>query len=468
MKVNNNIAAVVTNKQLLGIESELTDSMERLSSGLKLNHSADDPAGVAISYRMQLQIDSLEQATSNVDTATSVVQTIDGALNEITNMLQRMNELAVQAANGTMGEDEKAMCQDEISSLVEEITRIAESTEFNGKTLLDGSINAQVYVDAANKGSVSRLNVSESVATGTYSFSIDSAATQATYDLGLSIDDIVGNDCSITVNGVTATFTSDMTADEVLEELRDRLEYANCELIQDEETGSITISTNTYGAHAALVISQTGETSVFGDEIPNTELDEDAEAAVMAIGEDAQITLGEGFNSNSTVKLDGNHLTITNSQGFEMSMMLAAGYTTESMSLEVTTIGIMDVQVGIHEGQSVGIRVQACTAEALYLDSVNLATIDGATTAITTIDKALSTVNSIRSKVGAFENRLDYAANNLETASENMEEAISRLQDTDMASEMVTYSKYNILQQAATSCLSQANSIPELALQILG
>ncbi len=465
MKINHNISATVTNQQLLKTESALTESMERLSSGLKLNHSADDPAGMAISYRMRLQIASLDQATENVETATSLIQTVDGALNEVNSMLQRINELAIEAANGTMGDEEVDAIQAEIDSLVEEITRISESTEFNGQTLLNGSLTAQVYADVT--GAVSRISTSDSVAFGTYDITVEEAATQASYDLGVSIDDIVGNDCSLTINGSTAVFTSDMTSDEVLETLRNAVERGGCEMTQADD-GSITITTVKYGAHANLALSQTGETSIFDEsDIPNTELDSEATANTVSVGTDAVVSLDSGFTSNASITYDGNHITITNSQGFNMSMLLAEDFT-GSISLEVTDIGIMDVQVGVHEGQTIQIRIPDCSAEALYLDQINVSTVNGAQEALSYITAAMSKINEIRSAVGACENRLTYTTNSLDVTVEEMEEAISRLQDTDMAEEMVTYSKYNILQQAATSALSQANSLPELALQILG
>ena len=138
MKINNNISAVITNKQLLGTESKLSTSMERLASGLKLNHASDNPSGMAISNKMKAQINGLDQASRNSSDGTSVIQTVDGALGEVTDMMQRMRELAVQAANGTNSLSEKESCQREIASLRDEINRVSQTTEYNTKSLLDG------------------------------------------------------------------------------------------------------------------------------------------------------------------------------------------------------------------------------------------------------------------------------------------------------------------------------------------
>ena len=174
MKINNNIPALITNKQLLKNENSLAKTMERLSSGFKINHAADDPSGMAISGKMRAQIDGLDRSSRNANDGISVLQTADGALNEVTSMIQRMNELAVQAANGITGQEDKEAIQDEIDSLKEEIDRIATSTEFNTKKLLDGSINTRIYAEH-----ISRQQASKEVSAGQYNLKIDSAATHA-------------------------------------------------------------------------------------------------------------------------------------------------------------------------------------------------------------------------------------------------------------------------------------------------
>ena len=170
MRINNNMSAVITNKQLLRTENNLTKSMERLSSGLKINHAKDNPAGMAISNKMQAQIDALDRASSNASDGTSVLQIADGALNETSAILQRMRELSVQAANGTNSLEDKQAIQDEIKALKDEVNRISKDTEYNSKSLLDGSLDTRVYTDNAN---VSRVNVSDYVNPGKYEITIN-------------------------------------------------------------------------------------------------------------------------------------------------------------------------------------------------------------------------------------------------------------------------------------------------------
>ena len=151
MKINHNISAVITNHRLLNTENSLAASMEKLSSGLRINHAKDDAAGMAISTKMKAQIKGLDQASRNASDGNSILQTADGALNEVTSMIQRMRELAVQAANGTNTDDDKEAIQQEIDSLKEEINRVSTDTEFNTKTLFDGSLDTRVYADHVSR-----------------------------------------------------------------------------------------------------------------------------------------------------------------------------------------------------------------------------------------------------------------------------------------------------------------------------
>ena len=207
MRINNNMSAVITNKQLLRTENNLTKSMERLSSGLKINHAKDNPAGMAISNKMQAQIDALDRASSNASDGTSVLQIADGALNETSAILQRMRELSVQAANGTNSLEDKQAIQDEIEALKDEVNRISKDTEYNSKSLLDGSLDTRVYTDNAN---VSRVNVSDYVNPGKYEINIKTAATKATdtaTDVGINSTGTraIGASGTISINGSSGT-----------------------------------------------------------------------------------------------------------------------------------------------------------------------------------------------------------------------------------------------------------------------
>lgn len=475
MKINNNISAVITNKQLLGTESALAASMERLSSGLKINHASDNPSGIAISGKMRAQIKGLDQASQNSSDGTSVLQIVDGALGEVTDMLQRMRELAVQAANGTNSRSEKEACQLEIASLREEIDRVSSTTEFNTKSLLDGSLDARVYTDKENVDNVSRTYVSDSVPEGIYKLSVDQPATRAEYATGISVANLVGKTGSVQINGSTAEINASMTETEIKATLRDAAEYGEC--VFEERNGEIVFQSAEYGAHASIDMIQSFDTDAFPG-VPNQKTTKDAKAEVMGqVGTDAVVTLNtdpdeSAFSQKATVGYDGNKITITDTNGFKMSMLLEEDFFNQGANKEiefsVTDVGIMDLQIGANEGQTMQLRIPATDIDNLYLDNINVATVNGAKKTMSSIDDAMTKINEIRSKIGAYENRLDYTVSSLDLTQENMTSALSRIEDVDMAEEMVEYTKNNVLQQAGTSALSQANSLPELALQMLG
>ena len=477
MKINNNISAVITNKQLLGTESKLSASMERLASGLKLNHASDNPSGMAISNKMKAQIKGLDQASRNSSDGTSVIQTVDGALGEVTDMMQRMRELAVQAANGTNSLSEKESCQREIASLRDEINRVSQTTEYNTKSLLDGSLDARVYADKDNVNQVSRIAVSDSVAEGTYRLTVEKAATKAEYATGVKVDDLVGKNGTLSINGSTVAIDDQMTRNEIYTALRDAAEIGECRIGGIDDP--ITFTSQFCGAHSSVELLQTSEDGdIFGAGIPNAATDPDA-TALVKVGTDAKVKLDttSAFDVRASVAYEGNKLTITDVDGFQMTMLLAEGFekgatvngavSTGKITLEVTDIGIMDIQVGANEGQTMQIRIPATDVESLYLDEIDVTTVNGATRALQRLDDAIATVSQIRSQIGAYENRLDYTVNSLDETEENMTAALSRIEDVDMAEEMTEYTKYNVLQQAGTSALAQANELPTLALQLL-
>lgn len=455
MKINNNISAVITNKQLLRTEDTLAASMERLSSGLRINHAKDDPSGMAIAGKMNAQIDGLSRASRNSSDGISVLDTADGALTEVTSMLQRMRELSVQAANGTMSDNDRAAIQLEINNLVEEIDRISESTEFNTKTLLDGSLSNRVYGDH-----FSRAIPSSSVEAGFYNFTINQPATQAsvTIDItnGLTYPIDAASSGSITVNGAAAMISEGMSKEDVIGSIRDAAELGGAEISINGD--QVTVYSEIYG------------TNGYVDLVSNCTLNLPA-GADHTTGNNADITM-DTANSlfkdhlTATIKHEGNKITFMDVEGFSLSMKLEAGYSGD-ISTEVTNIGPMDLQVGANMGQQITVRIPSISSEYLYLDEVDVTKTGGPERAMSRLDEALSTVNEIRANLGAYTNRLEYTVSSLDATHENMNAAISRMADVDMATEMVEYTKDNVLQQAGTSALSQANELPQMALQLL-
>ena len=269
-----------------------------------------------------------------------------------------------------------------------------------------------------------------------------------------------------------------MTKDQIYTALRDGAEIGECTISKIDEP--LSFKSTAYGSHAEItLLQQSNDGDIFGAGIPNTAADPKADA-VVAMGKNAEITLDtdSAFDARATVSYEGNKVNITNTDGFQMSFLLEAGFekgfTTAAgtvsagiINLEVTDIGIMDLQIGANEGQTMQVRIPATDVESLYLDDIDVTTIHGATKAMDRLDDAISKISQIRSQIGAYENRLDYTVTSLDETQENMTAALSRIEDVDMAEEMTEYTKYNVLQQAGTSVLAQANELPTQALQLL-
>ncbi|MCR5097394.1 MAG: flagellin [Lachnospiraceae bacterium] len=478
MKINNNISAVITNQQLLRTEEKLAASMERLSSGFKINHSKDDPSGMAISNKMKAQIDGLSQASQNASDGSSVLETADGALNEVHSMLQRMRELAVQAANDTNSQTDRESIQAEITNLKDEIDRISSTTEFNTKMLLDGSVGARCYAD-----NVSRIQTSEEVKAGPYKFTVQKAATRGKIETTAAATYPLTASGFVDINGARAELKAGMTEDEVLGALRDAAEMGNATI--EKSASGLTFYSAAYGDDASIQVAassaelQTALGLPSVDYTNNTNPCHGKNAVINMVNN----TADSQFGTTCTYTMEGNKVTFTDVGGFKMSMLLDAGYEKDAwidpddhtkgqydgvINVEVTDIGPMDLQIGSNEGQQMRVIIPSTDTENLYIDDMDVTTISGASVAIDQADKAIAYISETRSSLGAYTNRLDYAIKSLDQTSENMESAISRLKDVDMALEMTEYTRYNVLSQAATSALSQANELPQMALQLIG
>ncbi len=527
MRINNNMSAVITNNKLLGTEGSLSDVMEKLSSGFNINHASDNPSGIAIAAKMQAQIDGLDQASTNGSDGISVLQTAEGALNEVTGMIQRMRELAVQAANGTNSDDEKEAIQKEINSLLEEIDRVADTTEFNSINLLNGSLDTRIYADHCT-----RMQSSNKVPAGIYQLDIVKAATQGTASTtastGGNITETVTNDYlnettvtaitvpdnsnfkdyidgtnwtvtkngtqtasgsglgisgTITINGYGIQLMQGASGESVYGQLRDACEKAGVIISNPNEL--LEIRSEKFGAKANLKVELSSVE--FAKALGFSESDFTAGEngpVIEKVGTDAKVNLYKDdqdtvpslFGKQATVNYDGNHITVKDTKGFELSFYAEAGFDQQSdtattnkgrITFNVTDIGSMSLQVGANKGQSIDVRIAAVTTEFMYIDKVNVTKMDGPEDAMDALGTALNYVTAVRSQLGAYENRLDHTTKSLDATEENMTSAISRIEDTDMATTMVEYTKLNVLEQAGVSALAQANELPQLALQLL-
>ena len=370
-----------------------------------------------------------------------------------------MRELSVQAATDSMTPSDKKACQDEVLQLQKELDRISEDTEFNSKSLIDGSLERRVFSDQ----NVSNFRTSEYVDSKDYAFEAIPGRRARGHQDFTGLDD--GNEHEISFNGYS--FTVQGSTNEVLEAIRDGAEAAG---ISIENTSAnpldISLTTNAYGEADPIKIL-----------IDNVEVSNPSDIDMR--GSDASVkSMKEGFSDTATWSSHGNRITFTDQNGFEMSMTVgdesyddstAKATTTQTKyELDVTSIGSMKIQIGSHEAQEIEMSIPAVDCISLMIDDVNLVIEGGADKAIAALDDAIAQVSSVRSRIGAYENRVDYAVKSIEETNENMEAAISRILDTDMAEEMSTYSNLQVLDQAAISVLTQANDMPQQVLQLLG
>ncbi len=375
MKINYNVSAMIANNALTLNDNKLADSLQKLSSGMKIANAKDNPSGLAMARKMNAQIESLKTAGDSTNDGISIVETADGVLSEVQEMLQRMNELAVKASNGTMTSVDRGVVQEEISQLKQEVTRVAQTTQFNGQNILDGSFDLKGYatVDGATDTNVKVSSYSDQVTSG-----------------------------SVAINGLLCSYNA---------------------------------TTNTLSGAAVTSISANGKT----------------------------------YNaSDLTVTSAGDIVTLSAKDGMSIQLQVDKLLTgTQTCNLELTGKGTMSVQVGANEGQTLDMRIPEISLSNMGITNTDVSSGDSAKEAINQIKDGLQYISDVRSRLGAYQNRLEHTDNSLDITTENMTSAYSRIMDVDMAEEMTVYSTQQVLSQAGTSMLAQANKRPSEVLQLL-
>lgn len=473
MRINHNSLALNASDHFAKLNSNISKSMERLSSGTKITSPSDDSAGLAISTKMDAQIRGLGRATLNSNDGISVIQSAEGGLNEIHSILARMRELAVQAANDVNCEEDRDSIQSEIDSLVEEINQITDSTAFNEQKLLNGDMTRRTL---SSEYSLQATYISEQVEVGVYELSITTLAEQAVYTTGLSYSgatvtaDQVG---TVKVNGFAVNISEGMTMTEVFSELQTHLYKIGIDVMASNDGGK-TEADFSSGAPVLLVSKEYGASQKIEIEVSSPELEAllgmttgDKETGVDC---GASITATDtGFSTTATFETDGNKITITDRNGFMMEVeadpeLVTAGTST---TIEVLSAGTMTIQTGANSGEQIILDIPSVDAKGLGVDKLIMYTHDYASSAVGAIDEAVKKVSNIRSKLGAYENRLEDIYDNLEVQVESLTAAYSRVMDTDMAEEMTNYTQLDVLSQAAISMMKRSNERPESILQLL-
>ncbi len=526
MKIYYNIAAMQANNALAQNDTNLSKSIQRLSSGLQINSAQDNPSGLAMAKRMRAQIDGLERANRNSQDGVSLINIADGALGDVEEMLQRMNELAIQAANGTLSDSDRGAIQDEVDQLKEEITRIAKETEFNSQVLMDGTFDLKGYT---NNLTTKVVSYSDTVPTDVYkleSLTVNfdekrriASAEKTSAQLGDEYKIEASSDNTVTITGnnefsislelplpdkleaidpaamaapvVTGPTT---TTDTPTVETTTEAVSTGTLTTTRETTPTTTTRTETYtltgtGYSGTYIRTYTTYTEVIEttEEITVTEDNplDPSNPITRVVSQNVTRTVNEKeiveetyqlTNSNEGSEGVYNMHTVTTksttdkgglSEKTEETVEGSGTYTLTDLKVDITNLGAMRLQVGANEKQVINVRIPKVSLETLGIHDMDMMTKENATEAITKISGAIEYISAERSRLGAYQNRLESNIANLDVSTENMTSAYSRIMDVDMAEEMTQYSTYQVLSQTSTSMLAQANERPSQVLQIL-
>ena len=465
--INTNIASLNAQRNLNSSQSAVNTALQRLSTGLRINSAKDDAAGLAISERMSTQINGLNQAVRNANDGISLAQTAEGALSQIGTNLQRIRTLAVQSSNSTNSADDRASLQKEVAELTAEIDRVARDTDFNGTKLLDGSFASQKFQVGANAGqTITIANIADAKAStlGRYNgfnatnLSIgtasDTAAAQSvtfgsagTFALGS-----IANDAKAIANAMNTQGIAGLNV------------TANATAV----TGASTVTTTTAGTASftlnGLTINLTATTNAASNR----------DNALTAINAQSATTGVRAVDTGAGLKLeaaDGRNITIG---ALTLGTAVATTLSDFGLAAAGTTGASLNVSYKAPTGVTGSISSTGAftlagtiTQTGTALNAIDISTVAGASNALSALDAALSTVSDARASLGAIQNRFTSVVSSLETTSENLSSSRSRIQDADFASETASLTRGQILQQAGTAMLAQANSLPNNVLTLL-
>ncbi len=490
MVVQHNLTAMNANRMLGLTTGAQAKSTEKLSSGYRINRAADDAAGLSISEKMRRQIRGLDQASTNAEDGVSAVQTAEGALNEVQDMLQRMNELAVQAANGTNSKNDRAYIQSEIDQLVTEIDRVAETTKFNETYLLKGDGVGGKYVD---------LGVTDDSNAGGIQISGDDQEDPASAKITYSTDRDVAFDVASTTD-FSADSTNTLTVAGASYALKDYADIEDLAAAISSNTNVNSVDITYANGEEAEITTDTAKNNGGPDSFSLTHMNKST-----TVSGDVTFKVASSYTGDSTAnnritvgdvvidftlatKLDDEGNLVYDEETTNQSIasaLTAANYSfTETdgvfsvklaSKMTVNAAATVDnLEFNLHVGadssvtNKIGVSIASMSADGLGVSGIKVTSEKTATDAIDVIAEAIQKVSKQRSDLGAVQNRLEHTINNLDNVVENTTAAESRIRDTDMADEMVRFSNLNILAQAGQSMLAQANQSNSGILSLLG
>jgi flagellin len=469
LMINTNLASIDAQRNQSRTQNDLSTAIARLSSGLRINSAKDDAAGLAIADRFTAQIRGVNQAARNANDGISLAQTAEGALAAVTDNLQRIRELSVQSANATNSASDRASLQLEVSQLTAEIDRVATQTSFNGTNLLDGSFSSKVFQVGANAGQTITVGSIASARTSALGVSYAASVTGATTLSALTAGQLTINGAAIqaSVVGANAGQTT-ASAYSIAQAINASQGAVTATANAATTTGAVQTTFTAFGAGGMLIngvdigaVAAGGSAPVQGANIA---------AAINAVSAASGVTATvAGTGAITLTAADGRDITIGGTAtlaqtGFTSGAVQHGTVTLAASGVTATSITVGGTTPG-SAGLGAGTTASALTGTALSL--VDISSVAGANTALATVDSALSAISSARASLGAIQNRFSSTISNLQTTSENLSASRSRITDADFAQETANLSRAQVLQQAGTAMIAQANQLPQQVLTLL-
>lgn len=475
LTVNTNIPSLNTQRNLQNASSSLATSMQRLSTGSRINSAKDDAAGLQISNRLTNQINGLNQATRNANDGISLSQTAEGAMQQSTNILQRIRDLAVQSANGSNSDADRSALQKEVTAQQNELTRIAQTTTFGGRKLLDGSFGTTSFQIGANAYETIDVTLKDTSATALGSNQIGSVGASSAGNVATGTTGPLTSGGTINVVGGGKNQPVTYAAGDSAKALAAKLDGQIPGLSASARTVvKVTDSITSGSANMKLTVGSGNSLDLVG--VTSTE-----DIAKQVNANAAKLGVTANYDTSSKT------LTLTSATGENISFgadtgTAAGAVNVQSQKTDGTYSGNVDVRA--NGGVAMGyVKLDSPTTFALTGDTtqvfgatkstlskvsdVDISTADGAQKALAVIDQALANIDSQRADLGAVQNRFDNTISNLTNISENATSARSRIKDTDYAAETANLSKNQVLQQAGTAILAQAKQLPQSVLSLL-
>jgi len=473
--INTNVMSLNAQRNLSTSANQLATSLQRLSSGLRINSAKDDAAGLAISERLSAQISGLTVAARNANDGISLAQTAEGDLAQIGNNLQRMRELAVQSANASNSVSDRAALNAEVQQLAQEIDRVAQASSFNGVKLLDGSFQAQVFQVGANATSSDQITVDSITNARSSSLGAYNGYNQQNVSVTYNAANQAFNATIASAGGGSqvVNFGTIATDAKVIAAAINNSGVSGLQATADVNTVTGT-TTNAITVAGTDTITLNGTTiSIAGTTTAATNVTN----AVTAINAQSATTGVTAVDSGGTVRLtaaDGRNISVAfgsaGSTGGNLASYGLGGLSNHTSTFDLTyqaPAGTNSVTFGGALTTGLGAGAHAVTQTGTAISAINVSTADNARSALASIDAALSQVSGARATLGATQNRFSSVVSSLQTTAENLTASRSRIQDADFASETAAMTKAQILQQAGTAMVAQANSAPQNVLSLL-